>query len=105
AARAAVVVVMATQPYAGDVDRAKAGASPQMAGPFNATVAVLLGLWPFVLFDWRAGMVGLGLGAVAALALTVAARRLLGGRTGDVLGAVEQVFETGVLLGATLLLR
>jgi adenosylcobinamide-GDP ribazoletransferase len=33
-----------------------------------------------------------------------AARRLIGGHTGDVLGAVEQVFETGFLLAAAALI-
>ena len=34
-----------------------------------------------------------------ALVLVLVARRLLGGYTGDVLGAVEQVFELGFTLG------
>lgn len=106
AGRAVAVVVMATQPYVGEAASAKAGASPQRASGLNAMVAVLLGLWPFVLFallfDWRAGALGLGIGAALAAAAMVQARRLIGGRTGDVLGAVEQVVEVGVLLGASL---
>jgi adenosylcobinamide-GDP ribazoletransferase len=38
---------------------------------------------------------------MAFVALT--AKRLIGGHTGDVLGAVEQVFEVGFLLGAAAL--
>ncbi len=104
AGRAVAVVVMATQPYVGEAASAKAGASPQRASGFNAGVAVLLALWPFALFDWRAGALGLGFGVALAIAVTVQARRLIGGRTGDVLGAVEQVVEVGVLLGVTCVL-
>jgi adenosylcobinamide-GDP ribazoletransferase len=41
----------------------------------------------------------LAAGAVAAAVPALAARRLIGGRTGDILGAVEQMFELGFLLG------
>jgi adenosylcobinamide-GDP ribazoletransferase len=99
AGRAVAVVAMATQPYVGEATSAKAGASPQRASGFNAVVAVLIALWPFALFDWRAGGLGLGIGVVLAAGVMALARRLIGGRTGDVLGAVEQVVEVGVLLG------
>jgi adenosylcobinamide-GDP ribazoletransferase len=102
AGRAVAVVAMATVPYVGEAASAKAQASPQRASGFNALVAVLIGLWPFVLFDWRAGGLGLAIGAALAALVLLQARRLIGGRTGDVLGAVEQVVEVGVLLGATL---
>ena len=102
AGRAAAVLAMATQPYVGDSASAKAGASPQTVNGANAAIAALIALWPFLLFDWRAGALGLGLGGLAAVVLLVQARRLIGGRTGDVLGAVEQLAEVGVLLGATL---
>ena len=103
AGRAAAVVAMAVMPYAGDASTAKAEASPQSATPANAVIAVGLGLWPFALLDWRNGALGLAFGAVAALAVMILARRLIGGRTGDVLGAVEQVFEAAVMLGATVM--
>ena len=47
------------------------------------------------------GVVGLAvlIGAILALAMALIARRLLGGYTGDVLGAIEQVFELGFILG------
>ena len=47
------------------------------------------------------GVVGLAIliGAILALAVSLIARRLLGGYTGDVLGAIEQVFELGFVLG------
>ena len=40
------------------------------------------------------------LAGLLAMLLAFASRRLLGGYTGDVLGAVEQVFELGFVLGA-----
>jgi adenosylcobinamide-GDP ribazoletransferase len=42
---------------------------------------------------------GLLLGGALAAALAAWSRRLIGGYTGDVLGAIEQVFEIGFLLG------
>jgi adenosylcobinamide-GDP ribazoletransferase len=47
----------------------------------------------------RFAFVGLLAGGAAALILALAMQRRLGGYTGDVLGAVEQVFEIGFLLG------
>ena len=42
---------------------------------------------------------GLLLGALLATALALWARRLIDGYTGDVLGAIEQMFEIGFLFG------
>jgi adenosylcobinamide-GDP ribazoletransferase len=39
-----------------------------------------------------------------AAALAIWSRKLIGGYTGDVLGAIEQVFEIGFLLGAAAIL-
>ncbi len=100
AGRAAAAVAMAGLPYAGEAATAKAGASPQAVSAANALTAALLGLWPVLLLDWRRGVVGLALGGGVALALALAARRMVGGRTGDVLGGIEQLMEAGVLLGA-----
>jgi adenosylcobinamide-GDP ribazoletransferase len=65
----------------------------------EAAVAVALALWPLALLPLGAGLAGVALGAVAAAGMTVLAHRMVGGHTGDVLGAVEQVFELGFLLG------
>ena len=40
------------------------------------------------------------MGFAFACGPALAARRLLGGQTGDVLGAMEQLFERGFILGA-----
>ncbi|PZQ45717.1 MAG: adenosylcobinamide-GDP ribazoletransferase, partial [Phenylobacterium zucineum] len=66
-------------------------------------VALLIAGWPLILLPPSAVLVGLASGALLAGLLTLTARRLIGGHTGDVLGAVEQVFELGFLLGAAAL--
>ncbi|MGE0714190.1 MAG: adenosylcobinamide-GDP ribazoletransferase [Alphaproteobacteria bacterium] len=48
-----------------------------------------------------AAAVALAAAALAAAALARLARRLVGGYTGDVLGAIQQVTETAMLLAAT----
>ena len=52
----------------------------------------------------RAATTGLLLGALLAGALAMRSRKLIGGYTGDVLGAVEQMFEIGLLLGVAAVL-
>jgi adenosylcobinamide-GDP ribazoletransferase len=44
------------------------------------------------------------LGALFAAILAMRSRKLIGGYTGDVLGAVEQMFEIGFLLGVAAVL-
>jgi adenosylcobinamide-GDP ribazoletransferase len=44
-------------------------------------------------------------GAGAAFAVAWLARRQIGGQTGDVLGAVQQLAEIGALLGTVAALR
>jgi adenosylcobinamide-GDP ribazoletransferase len=100
AARALPVVLMAGLRYAGDRGAAKLEAASGGARPLEAVIALALGAAPLLLFPSlaRAGL-GLALAAAAALALAVVARRLIGGFTGDILGAVEQLAEAGLLLG------
>jgi adenosylcobinamide-GDP ribazoletransferase len=65
----------------------------------RAAVAALIGialLW--IAFGFRNGLIALVLVLIGAAVLAVIARRKIGGQTGDVLGAVEQVSETLVLL-------
>jgi adenosylcobinamide-GDP ribazoletransferase len=99
AGRAAAVGAMFLMPYAGDERAAKW--TPAAGGPTlaEAPTAVAIGGLPLALSPNGMALVGLALGAGAALALALLARRLIGGFTGDVLGGVEQVFETGFLLG------
>ncbi len=96
AARALPTLVM-TQPYAGDPARAKLGAA--RVRPHAAAIAAILGLGALAFIPWPQAVLGLALAAVAAGLIAFTARRLIGGWTGDVLGAVEQVAEAALLLG------
>ena len=100
AARSTAVVVMAVLPYAGDPASAKLAPAARPVSVGEATVAVLLGLWPALLMTWPVVLAGMALAGAAAALTAVQARRLIGGYTGDVLGAVEQLAEAGLLLGA-----
>lgn len=76
------------------------------ATPFQVGAAVLIGALVAggAMGVW--GLAGAGLAAVAAVAGVRVARRVLGGTTGDVLGAVQQGAEILVLvLGAVLVGR
>jgi adenosylcobinamide-GDP ribazoletransferase len=95
--RAAGVAAMTIMPYGGDPGMAKEG-KPERASFAGLTVAVLIALWPLVFFAPITGAGGVALGLLAAAVPAWQAWRLIGGRTGDVLGAVEQAFEVGFLL-------
>jgi len=99
AARAFAVVVMAGLGYAGDPAAAKLKPAPTGVRPHEAVIALALGLAPLVLFPPLQALAAPALAAVGAGALALAARKLIGGFTGDVLGAVEQLAEVGLLLG------
>lgn len=62
-------------------------------------IAVALGALPLLLVSPIAVVIGLAAGSVLAAAMAGWAKRLIGGYTGDVLGASEQLFEIGFLLG------
>jgi adenosylcobinamide-GDP ribazoletransferase len=53
-------------------------------------------LW--IALGFRSALIALALMLIGALVMARLARRRFGGQTGDVLGAVEQVCETLVLL-------
>lgn len=97
--RAAAVTAMTALPHVSDRMDAKYKPAPDGVKPAEALLGGLVGLAPLLLVPPAAGLAALGLAAVLALAVAVAARRLVGGYTGDVLGAVEQVAELGVMLG------
>jgi adenosylcobinamide-GDP ribazoletransferase len=102
-ARAAAVAAWAILPYAGVPQAAKSDSMGRVA-PRDAIIAVVLGLWPLAFLPPLAAGIACVVGAAAAAAPALAARRLLGGRTGDVLGAVEQMFEVGFLLACAAML-
>lgn len=99
-ARASCVAVMATLPYAGAAAKAKEGAPVRPSGSV-VVVAAIFAMWPLVFApEW---IVALLAGAIAAAIPALAAKRLIGGRTGDILGAAEQMFELGFLLAVAAL--
>ena len=73
--------------------------APGGVGLSELAFAVLICLWPLAFLGLTQSLLGLILGAGAAIWLALTARRAIGGYTGDILGAAEQLFETGFLLG------
>jgi adenosylcobinamide-GDP ribazoletransferase len=102
--RAAAVVVMRVTPYAPSGEAGKWKPVPQGVRTSEVVVALLIAAWPLAFLPMGAVLVGLLGGAALAIAMALLARRLIGGHTGDVLGAVEQLFEVGFLLGVAALL-
>uniref|UniRef100_UPI002FDA2CA9 adenosylcobinamide-GDP ribazoletransferase n=1 Tax=Phenylobacterium sp. TaxID=1871053 RepID=UPI002FDA2CA9 len=100
--RGASVLAMRLSPYAPDASGGKWKPMPQGVSRGEALSALFLAVWPLPFLVVLVGPAGpfaavlTGL-ALAALLLSLA-RRLIGGHTGDVLGAVEQLFEAGFLL-------
>ncbi len=99
AGRAAAVVVMRATSYASAGEAGKWKPTPMGVRTCEVMVALVIAAWPLALLSTPSVAAGLVLGGVAAAILTRTAVRLIGGHTGDVLGAVEQVFEVGFLLG------
>lgn len=97
--RAAAVVVMRLLPHVSDPRSAKYRPAPDGVRTWEAALALLIAAWPLVLLPPGAWGIGLAAAIALALALALASRRLVGGYTGDVLGAVEQLFELGFVLG------
>jgi adenosylcobinamide-GDP ribazoletransferase len=94
--RAALPAVMATMPNA-RVDGLGAGAG--RPHPLRAAAALLVGALIAVALLGHAAAAALLAAAGGALAVALLAKRQIGGCTGDVLGAVQQLAEIGVLLG------
>jgi adenosylcobinamide-GDP ribazoletransferase len=101
--RLAAIVVMARQPYAGDPAAAKLAPGPGRVQGAELAFAGLTCLWPLFVLGVAPSLAGCVLGAVAAAWLALTAQRQIGGYTGDILGAAEQLFETGFLLGVAAL--
>lgn len=96
--RLATVAVISLLPYAGGISAAKI--KPLGRGVTRADLAIagIFGLLPLLLLRGGYALPALAVSACAALAVALCARRLLGGYTGDVLGAVEQIYEITFLL-------
>lgn len=72
------------------------GHAAAQVGGLRVAVAFILGLVPLVLF--AQGFAAAVLAALAVTGLALAAKARIGGQTGDVLGAAQQIAEIAVLL-------
>jgi adenosylcobinamide-GDP ribazoletransferase len=108
AARAMPVLVMNRLPYSGDTNTMKVSYADVPVRPDElifALIVVALASIPLALVSVASLTAGLLLGVILAALLARWSRRLIGGYTGDVLGAVEQLFEIGFLLGVAALIK
>lgn len=107
AARATPGFVTGKLSYAGNISGMKVSYAdaPMRKDEFVLVlITVALATLPLLLVSPLALLAGLAGGAALAALMTRWAKRLLGGYTGDVLGAVEQMFEIGFLLGVAAVL-
>lgn len=101
--RAAAVGLMATLPYAGDIEHAKAKplaqrvTTAELLVGFGTTAVLAVASGP--LLGWPSLALALGLAAFVTAWIARWLRRRLGGFTGDALGATQQWCEAAVLLG------
>ncbi len=101
AARLACVLAIRLMPYAGDTSTAKVKPLATAVTGGELFAAVVFGLLPGVLLMKADALtIALITASVAAAILAHQSKRLIGGYTGDVLGAIEQVFETAFLVAA-----
>ncbi len=101
-ARCAPVLVLAMQVYAGDQARAKALYPAERLTWAEARYALfwaIIAVLPILILRPIATIAGVVLGGGMAMALALYSKRAIGGYCGDVLGAIEQFFEIGFLLG------
>jgi adenosylcobinamide-GDP ribazoletransferase len=98
--RLAAVLALAFLPYAGG-DNVKVSRSPVVMTRGEIVFASITGLLVGAcVLDALVFMMATIIGAVAATAMAFIALRKVGGYTGDVLGAVEQIYETAFILVA-----
>jgi adenosylcobinamide-GDP ribazoletransferase len=108
AARITPAFVMNALPYAGDAAAMKVSYSDASVSAHDrgfALFVVLCALLPLAFVSIPSAISGLLLGAALAAAVTHWARQRINGYTGDVLGAIEQTFEIGFLLGVAAVVR
>jgi adenosylcobinamide-GDP ribazoletransferase len=107
-ARITPIFVMNALPYAGDTAAMKVSYDNAPVSPHDrrfTLVVVLCALLPLAFTSILSVISGLLLGAALAAAVTYSASQRINGYTGDVLGAVEQMFEIGFLLGVAAMIR
>ena len=95
-ARVVPVVASLLVPYGGDLAGSKV---PPITGtPRRALFAMATGLAPLVILSPDAAVLAALAGGLAASWLLSLAMRSIGGQTGDILGAAEQLYEVAALL-------
>jgi adenosylcobinamide-GDP ribazoletransferase len=100
-ARLAAVLALAILPYAGG-ESAKVSRTTSSMTPSELAVAIASAVVVgFCVLDATAFILATVIALVAAAIIAWIARRKIGGYTGDVLGAVEQVYETAFLVVAS----
>jgi adenosylcobinamide-GDP ribazoletransferase len=95
-ARAAIPVLAANMPFARDDGLGKSAGRPDIASA--ATAVVIAGALALVCLPAKAALLAVMVTVAGAAAMAALAWRQIGGVTGDVFGAVEQVVETAVLV-------
>ena len=94
--RAAIPVLAAGMPFARDDGLGKSAGRPEPASVITAVIiAVVMAL---LCLSAKAALLAVAVTVTAAAAVAVLAWRQIGGVTGDVFGATEQVTETAVLI-------
>jgi adenosylcobinamide-GDP ribazoletransferase len=108
AARITPAFVMNALPYAGDTAAMKVSYTDAPVSVNDLRFALIIvgcALVPLAFVSILSVISGLLLGAIFAAAIALWARKLIDGYTGDVLGAIEQMFEIGFLLGVAAIIR
>jgi adenosylcobinamide-GDP ribazoletransferase len=108
AARATPGLIMNVMNYTGDTTAMKVSYAevPLRSDEIRfALITVAIAALPLAFISVSSVLTGALLGAMLATALAMWSRRLIGGYTGDVLGAIEQLFEIGFLLGVAAIIR
>jgi adenosylcobinamide-GDP ribazoletransferase len=98
--RLAAVAVISILPYAGGISAAKIKPLGYGITRTDLCLAVLFGILPLFLLPWALSLSAFAAAGAASALAALYARRVFGGYTGDVLGAVEQCYEIVFLLAA-----
>jgi adenosylcobinamide-GDP ribazoletransferase len=107
-ARITPIFVVNALSYAGDAAAMKVSYLDAAVSPHEqrfAWIVVLCALLPLAFVSILSVIAGLLLGTALATVLALWARQRINGYTGDVLGAIEQMFEIGFLLGVAAAMR
>ena len=99
--RFSAISAMRFLPYSGTMSTAKAKPLATNITAFGLAIAACFGLPPALLLPLSAGLTASLAGFAAAFFVAWRAKCLLGGFTGDVLGAIEQSFEIAFLVAAS----